>query len=111
MAAPLGNNNAGKSKEWRDQIKWALENYEGGKVAKGQALRAIATKLVEEAIDGDSKAREEIANRLDGKPVQSTELSGPEGGAIKITDPERPKLTKEEWLAKHHVGTTTGTTD
>jgi len=71
MAAPIGNRNARKAKEWRDQIKWALENYEGDDCPKGMALRKIATLTVEEALKGDKAARDEIANRLDGKPAQA----------------------------------------
>lgn len=33
-----------------------------------------------------------------------TEVSGPNGGAIPITDPARPQLSKEEWLALHGIG-------
>ena len=82
MAAPIGNQNAARPREWRDQIIYALENYEGGKIQRGQALRAIAMQLVEDAIGGDKSAREEIANRLDGKPVQATEITGQDGGPV-----------------------------
>lgn len=30
-----------------------------------------------------------------------TEVSGPDGGAIQVTDPARPKLTRAEWLQSH----------
>lgn len=34
-----------------------------------------------------------------------TELSGPNGGPIKTEEVTRPKITKEEWLAAHGLGT------
>ena len=76
MAAPTGNQNAAKGREWTDAIRWALENYESKAIKRGQALRQIAQVTIEKAIDGDKDARQEIGNRLDGKPVQPTELSG-----------------------------------
>lgn len=38
-------------------------------------LRAIARKLIEKALDGDLSSIREIADRLDGKPVQAVERS------------------------------------
>lgn len=75
MAAPKGNKNAAKGKEWADSIKWALENYEGQAIKRGQALRKIAMKAVEQALEGDRHARSEIGDRLDGKPVQDHNVS------------------------------------
>lgn len=64
--APLGNNNAGKSKPWLA----ALEKY--GK-QNPEALRTIAEKVYAAAQEGEPWAVTEIANRLDGKPVQPVE--------------------------------------
>lgn len=69
MAAPKGNRNAAKARDWSDTLKWVLENYEGRGVKRGDALREIATKLVEMALAGNMKAIIEIANRLDGRPA------------------------------------------
>lgn len=69
MAAPTGNNNAGKGREWKDALVYALDNYQG--IKKGQALRKIGEKLVEMALDGDIQAIREIGDRLDGKPKQA----------------------------------------
>ena len=74
MGAPVGNKHAAKGREWADQLRWALENFTATGIARGQALRAIATKVVEQALDGDKDARAEIANRLDGKPHQSMDI-------------------------------------
>jgi hypothetical protein len=68
-----GNKNAAKGGQWRAAVEYALENYEDSQVERGLALRAIAKKMVEQAIAGDKDARNEIACRLDGKPVQPIE--------------------------------------
>jgi hypothetical protein len=68
--APTGNTNAANAKRWKNAIEYALEKYSSSKVKQGQALRAIAHKLVENAIDGDKDAWMEIGNRLDGKVSQ-----------------------------------------
>ena len=73
--APFGNNNPGKNKPWRDALNVALARYEKGDVKKGQALRTIAFKVVEQAIDGSRDAINEVANRLDGKPHQSMAIA------------------------------------
>jgi hypothetical protein len=72
--APKGSRNKAKGIEWTDQLKWQLANYSNSTIQKGLALRAIAQKVVEQALDGDWKAIEEIGNRLEGKPVQSVDL-------------------------------------
>lgn len=71
MAAPLGNENAKKGKEWNEAIRYALANYENDTVQRGKALKAIAKKLIEKALDGDKDSIQEIGNRLDGKPAQT----------------------------------------
>ncbi len=75
--APKGNKNATKSKDWEAALRRAIHNYEDDKVARGEALHAIARKVVKKAIqDEDWRAVEEIANRLDGRAPQSVEISG-----------------------------------
>ncbi len=71
MAAPLGNSNAAKGKEWREALRYALASYEDEKVERGQALKAIAKVVVQKAVEGDKDSIQEIGNRLDGKPAQS----------------------------------------
>jgi len=70
--APLGNKNAAKSKDWQNALRWVADNYENeaAGITRGQALRKMATVCFEQAMAGDKDARAEIANRLDGKPVQ-----------------------------------------
>jgi hypothetical protein len=41
--------------------------------AGGNKLRAVADALVEKAMTGDIAAIKEVADRLDGKPVQAIE--------------------------------------
>lgn len=50
-----------------------------------QKLENIANKLLEEAEGGNMVAIKEVFDRLDGRAVQATELSGPEGGPIETT--------------------------
>ena len=80
MAAPIGNQNARKAKELKDSLKYVLDNFENSAIKKGQALREIATKLIEKALDGDMAAIKEIGDRIDGKPAQ--EIMGEDGGPI-----------------------------
>jgi hypothetical protein len=54
-------------------------------------LREIADVLIAEAKAGNIQAIRELADRLDGKPVPTLELSGPGGGSTL----ERRKLTYE----------------
>lgn len=79
---PLGNKNATVKRPWADAIRRALARYKGGKV---DALNALADRIVKAAVDRmDWDAIHEIANRLDGKPRQQTELIGGDDGAIQI---------------------------
>lgn len=78
--APRGNQNAAKGREWADMLRLALKTYEYGDVKRGQALRRIAERVVQDALDGDRSAIEEIGNRLDGKPSQALEHSGDASG-------------------------------
>lgn len=76
MGAPVGNLNASKSKRWYEALDRAIKQDEG------QRLRMAAEKLLDLAASGESWAVRELGDRLDGKPTQQTELSGPNGGAI-----------------------------
>lgn len=98
VGAPPGNKNASRENRlWSDSIRRACLAGDGKK------LRAIADKLVEMAESGDIQAIKEIGDRLDGKAIATTEVSGPNGGPIETV--ERPQLTKEEWLAAHGITT------
>jgi hypothetical protein len=81
--AQPGNTNATKGKEWTDAIRYALANYENNQVKRGHALKAIARKLVEKCLDGDSGAMDKMGDRLEGKVAQIVQGFG-ENGAIEI---------------------------
>ncbi len=67
---PKGWADSRVNKPWTDALDKALAQYAKGKVEAGQALRKIADGVVERAMLGDRDAVNEIAVRLDGKPVQ-----------------------------------------
>ena len=75
-----GNTNANKGKPWANALNRALASYEDPNVRSGDALRKIANKVIEQALDGNPVAIKEIGDRMDGKPHQS--LSGPENGPL-----------------------------
>lgn len=76
--APVGNLNSKKGKLFHGELHKALIQEDRLK------LRQIADKLVEKAIEGESWAVKEIIDRVDGKAVQSTEISGVDGGAMEL---------------------------
>lgn len=75
MAAPRGNQNARKAKDWELALRAELHFYEDKSrgIAKGDALKIIARTVISKALDGDQPAITEIRNTLDGKPAQSIE--------------------------------------
>ena len=50
----------------------------------GKRLRASAEKLLDAAANGEPWAIQALADRTDGRPKQSTELSGPDGKSISL---------------------------
>lgn len=75
VGAPVGNNNAGKNHVWRGALNRALAQYQENGVPRGQALNLIAERVVKQALNGDTAAIAEIANRLDGKPSQAVSVA------------------------------------
>jgi hypothetical protein len=75
--APEGNKNARKGKLFYDQLRKVLVQNDSLK------LRQVTEKLVDAAVDGEAWAVKEIIDRMDGKAVQATELTGPEGSQLK----------------------------
>lgn len=80
MAAAIGNNYAAKDKVWARAIKRALEKR--SRSDQLEALDDLAEKLLTLCQEGDMSALKELGDRLDGKPTQATELSGPNGGPV-----------------------------
>jgi len=75
MAAPIGNKNKNKGSDWVDSLRYALANYETASIQRGQALKAIARKVVDKALEGDKDSIMELGNRLDGKPNVTVDVS------------------------------------
>ena len=73
-----GNQNAKKGKLFYDALRVALVQEDR------KSLRKITDKLVKAAEEGDAWAVKEIMDRMDGKPVNTTELSGAEGSPLKL---------------------------
>jgi hypothetical protein len=71
MAAAKGNSYARKAKDWEDALRRSLSKH-----SSGMALALIADKVVAQALEGEWRAIEEIANRIDGKPAQAIEHTG-----------------------------------
>ena len=76
--AQPGNQNAKKGKLFYDALRLALVQEDR------KSLRKITDKLVKAAEEGDAWAVKEIMDRMDGKPVNTTELSNAEGGIFKM---------------------------
>lgn len=99
MGAPLGNNNRGKNKEWRDALKRAVarvgSKQKGDGTAFQKGMNLIAEQLVEAANNGDSWALKEIGDRIDGKPAQQQILTGIDDGPIQ-TEEIKPRDTARE---------------
>ena len=74
--APLGNQNGRKGKLFHDALRIALVQEDRKK------LREITEKLVTAAINGEPWAVKEIMDRVDGKAIQATEITGADGGDI-----------------------------
>lgn len=79
MSKPRGPKS---DKIWADAVRRAvlrrLDNEEG----KPQKIERLADKLVEMGLEGETVALKEIGDRLDGRPKQATEVSGPDGDAV-----------------------------
>jgi hypothetical protein len=76
--APIGNQNGKKGKLFYNQLRKALVQEDSLK------LRKIADKLVDAAEKGEPWAIKEVIDRVDGRAVQATEISGVDGDAIEL---------------------------
>lgn len=84
MPAPIGNRNASKGFSFREALRQALLKFTTDEVARGSALYHVAYALVRKGISGEDFAIREIADRLDGRPVQA--ISGPQGEPISLIE-------------------------
>ena len=78
--AQPGNDNATKGAECKQALKRALAHKSGQTFREG--LDLVMTKYVEAACNGEPWAMRDIQDRLDGKPAQGLEVSGPDGGPV-----------------------------
>ena len=77
--APIGNQNSIKSNRlWAETIKRVVVQGDG------ETLRRVAEALVLKAQEGDIAAIRELGDRLDGKSVATTELSGTDGAPMMV---------------------------
>ena len=83
MAAPKGNNNAAKAKQWSAAIERALDRRGAGD--RLLALANLAEKLIDQCEEGNLMALKELGDRLDGKPSQQVAVSNAEGEEFKVT--------------------------
>ena len=74
--APVGNQNGKKGKLFYDALRIALVQEDKKK------LRNIADKLIKAAEAGEAWAVKEVMDRMDGKPIQATEITGADGGLL-----------------------------
>lgn len=81
MAAPIGNQNAVKAKQWQKALERALARA-GTEGTIESGLAPIADTVVKLARAGDKDAWREIGDRLDGKPAQA--ITGEDGGSIVV---------------------------
>ena len=84
-----------KEKSFYNALSVALNQVNGIDEAGQRVtkLRTIAEKLVTAAEAGESWAIKEVADRIDGKPMQAVEHSGEDGAPIsmilrKVVDPK-----------------------
>ena len=71
MARPLGSKNAPIERPFAGALRRVLADAGTDR----KALRAVAQALLEKALAGDLNAIREVADRLDGKSVQATEMT------------------------------------
>ena len=70
-------------KLWTDALRRAVNRESEGK-GSPKWLDVIANRVVEAAAGGDAQAFREIGDRLEGKPTQRSEISGPDGSDVPV---------------------------
>ncbi len=96
MARPRG---IWSDKPWREAIRKAVakRDKDGGKALELMAERVVRSALESEA--GWMEAVQEVANRLDGKAHQSTDVTISDERMV--VNASTPAETAEEWEQKH----------
>lgn len=70
----VGVGGLGSAKRFQEALDRALKQYKTKDISAGQALRAIADKLVEVALTGEQWAIKEVIDRIDGKAHQAVSV-------------------------------------
>ena len=70
-----GNTNASKGKVWNDALRKAIAQ-------NPHKVRAAVEQLLDLAADGEAWAIKELADRLDGKSIQSTDITSSDGTVV-----------------------------
>ena len=82
--APAGNSNRQRGERIKAAADAVLKAR--GKGCANEGLKKLLDALYEEAvIKGDVSAAREFLDRCFGKSLQGVELSGPDGGSIKVS--------------------------
>lgn len=76
MAAPIGNQNAAKSRMFEQALHRAIAQDDG------KRLRQAAENVLDKAAEGEAWAISMLADRLDGKPSQQIVGGGEDGEHI-----------------------------
>jgi hypothetical protein len=80
VGAPVGNTNSSRNNRmWADTIRRVIAQSDG------EALRRVAEALVLKAQEGDISAIKELGDRIDGKSVATTELTGVDGSQLPLS--------------------------
>ena len=82
-----GNDNAAKGAQWRNAIERIVNHWpnppEQWAAQQNMGLHKMAFLFVSKMVDdGDISFFKEFGDRLDGKPKQQTEITGPDGSAV-----------------------------
>lgn len=89
MAAAKGNQYAAKERIWAAAINRALDRRSKSRKDKIAEIDALADTLLDKALDGDMQAIKEFGDRMEGKPKQMIEASGPDGGPMMFSQIKR----------------------
>jgi cobalamin biosynthesis Mg chelatase CobN len=81
-----------REKTFTDKIRETLKN-------EPEKIKAITDKLLEMAGKGDLQAIREVLDRIEGKPIQTTEMTGAEGEAILIQAVKELEQTNYDYVA------------
>lgn len=100
--APLGNKNAAKGRMWTEALRRIICRSEEDLSPPRTLLDKAAQALVMNAVGGDNVALKELGDRLEGRPTQIIEATVE---TVELDAPQRPVMTREQWLAGHGLQT------